>query len=80
MRQFKYFICGLISAIAFMPIIDKIFEVINLWLESKKAKPLDKVVESNKKVAMLSDFINPQQDGIEFYTGYMDVDDEEGFY
>lgn len=75
MRQLKYFICGLISAIAFISTINKLKELINIWIESKKSKPLEKLIENDKKLAMLSDFIY-SKDNIDYHVEYTDDFDD----
>lgn len=71
MKNFKYFLLGVGSIIIVLPIINKFLELIDVWIEALKIKPADKILEHQKKVVVLSEFINPQE--------YYDDDYEEHY-
>jgi hypothetical protein len=75
MKNFKYFIGGILSVIVILPIINKLLELVDIWIEALKIKPANKILEHEKKVAVLSDFINPQEQYEFEYENFEDLDE-----
>lgn len=77
MRKITYFFLGVLTAIASMPIINKITELITLWIEAVKVKPTEKILDYEKKVVTLSDFISPINNSVYNYNDDIDYINED---
>ena len=77
MRKITYFFLGVLTAIASMPIINKITELITLWIEAVKVKPAEKILDYEKKVVTLSDFISPINNSVYNYNDDIDYINED---
>jgi len=77
MKQLKYFVLGAISIMYFVPIIEKILEVIFLWVETLKIKPTKKIMESQKDTMILRDFLNVPKVDTDYEVEYMYDDGDE---
>jgi hypothetical protein len=70
------FILGVLTPTVFIPIINKFLEVVLLWIESLKVKPQMKIMNGNKDMTLLQEFIKPSPPVYDDY-GDDDFDDEE---
>lgn len=59
MKKFKYALVGVLSVLAFLPILKNIWEIVDLWMETLKLKSSRKFLEYQKDVVMMSEFIDP---------------------
>lgn len=76
MKQFKYFIFGMISILWIVPICEKVLEVIFLWIETLKIRPTKKILESSKNNIILSEFLNVPKVETDYEVEYIDEDDD----
>ena len=79
MKQLKYYISGIISVLVILPVIEKILEVIFLWIETLKIKPSKKIMESQKDTMMLREFLSEPKVDTDYDVEYIygDEDDDE---
>lgn len=59
MKKFKYALVGVLSVLAFLPILKNIWEIVDLWMDTLKLKSSRKFLEYQKDVVMMSEFIDP---------------------
>lgn len=59
MKQLKYFLLGATSVMFLLPILHAFLEVILLWIETFESKPKEKILNHQKNVIILEDFISP---------------------
>lgn len=72
MKNFKYFLFGSAIALVFISIIEKFMELIMLWIEVLKIRPSKKLLNYQKDVMILKEFLKP--------TPYVDLEDFEEDY
>jgi len=77
-----FFFLGFTSAIVFTPILSKIEEIILLWFEAKKINSAKRIIDYEKEVVMLKDFINSPVNQLNndncggiYYTSDDDIED-----
>lgn len=78
MKKFKYALVGVLSVLAFLPILKNIWEIVDLWMETLKLKSSRKFLEYQKDVVMMSEFIDPSsqhQNDNDVYFIEVDWDD-----
>lgn len=73
MKILKYFLFGSAVALLFVSVIDKLVELIMLWIEVLKIKPSLKILNFQKDSAMIKEFLKPTPSLYEEYYG--DEDD-----
>lgn len=75
MKQLKYFLMGVLSIIVVLPIINKLLEVVDLWIETFKIKPSKKILNYEKDMIVLKEFIAPSN---EYYVEevFNDIDED----
>lgn len=78
MKKFKYALVGVLSVLAFLPILKNIWEIVDLWMDTLKLKSSRKFLEYQKDVVMMSEFIDPSsqhQNDNDVYFIEVDWDD-----
>jgi len=74
MKQLKYFIFGMLSILLFIPVIDRLLELISLWIDAAKVTPKLKVLNGKKDEVLIRKFLEPVCD---VYDDEDDYDDYE---
>lgn len=59
MKNLKYFLFGSAVALLFISVLDKITELILLWIEVFKIKPVERILKHQKDIAVLKEFLKP---------------------
>lgn len=72
MKRILYILLGITTGLAFKPIIDKITNVVLVWLETLSIKPAKKILNHYKDTAILREFINESEEENEYETYYFD--------
>ena len=68
MKQLKYFIGGIIFILAVPSIVNKLLELILLWIEALKIKPIKITLQGNADSLTLREFLREPE---------VELDDEE---
>ena len=76
MKQLKYFLFGIMSVLFVLPIINRLLEVIELWIETFKISPSKKIMNAQKDVTILSEFLSEPKVETEYDIEYL-YDDED---
>ena len=76
MKNLKYFIGGVISVLFILPLLNKLLEVVELWIESLKIKPQMKILNGNKDSVIMREFLKPSPP---LYEEICEDDDFEDF-
>jgi hypothetical protein len=71
------FIGGIFCCKILAPISDKLLEVILLWLESCKSKSQKRILNSNKEMIMLNEFLEEPEEQPDYDVMYLDGDDDD---
>ena len=71
MKNLKYYIFGMTTILLIIPVLDKVCELVELWIESLKVKPQKRILEGNKNTALIREFLMP----IKASDEYVDLDD-----
>ena len=75
MKQLKYFILGAISILWFIPIVEKLLEVVSLWIDTLAIKPSKKLLNYKKDITILQDFIKQPEEVGDYVVEYDEDDD-----
>lgn len=59
MKNLKYILLGSALAMTFISVIEKLIELIMLWIEVLKIKPSLKILNYQKDSAILKEFLKP---------------------
>lgn len=59
MKQLKYFILGALTILLAIPVINKLLEVIYLWIDVLKINPSKKILNYEKDTQLLKEFLKP---------------------
>lgn len=57
MKQLRCFILGMLSILIFIPVIDRLLELISLWIDAMKVKPKMKVLNGRKDAVIIREFL-----------------------
>lgn len=76
MKQLKYYILGIVSFVFVLPLLNKLLELAELWLESLKVKPQKRILEGNKDTAIIREFLKPTQPVYDYDDEDFDEDEE----
>lgn len=59
MKNIKYFLGGILTIVLFIPIIDKLLELIETWIDALKVTPNNKILNGEKEATFLREFLHP---------------------
>lgn len=71
MKQLKIFIFGMLSILLIIPVIDRLLELISLWIDALKVAPKMKILNGNKDAVIIREFLKSSP------PIYDDMDDED---
>lgn len=77
MKQIKYFIAGIVTILFAKPIANNLLELILLWIEVLKETPIKKILESEKDLTVLREFLQPTEEIYDCQVENYSDDDEE---
>jgi hypothetical protein len=77
MKEILFYVGGMITVWFLAPIFHKFQEVIILWLESRKANSQKKILDANKEMVMMQEFIKSPEEQYYYEVEYIDGDEDD---
>jgi hypothetical protein len=75
MKSLRYFLGGVISVLFLLPILNKLSDVIFLWIETLKIRPAKKILNYQKDITVINEFIKQPEESYDYEIEYSDDDD-----
>jgi hypothetical protein len=78
-KEFIFFILGIVSVLFLLPLCDQLLELITLWIEALKIRPSKKILKFQADATVLREFTKPAEPTTDYDVEYIygDDDDEE---
>lgn len=79
MKKLGCFIAGIITILFALPLLEKILDVLDIWLEAAKIKPNTRILEHQKNTMFLREFLSESEpiDEDEYEYMYPDETDDD---
>jgi hypothetical protein len=77
MKEILCYIAGIISACFLFPIGSKLLEVVLLCLESLKTRSQKRILNGNKEMIMMQEFMQEPDEVPDYDVVYLDDEDDE---
>lgn len=77
MKNLRYFLFGSAIALLFVSVIDKFVELIILWIEVLKIKPSLKILNYQKDIQVIKEFIKQPDEVGDYDVEYIYEDEDE---
>ena len=78
MKKLKYFVIGATSIIIILPTLERLLELIELWIDVLKTKPEEKLLNNKINMQTKKEFLKPTPPVYDDYDDdYEDFDEEE---
>lgn len=76
MKEFLFFILGVVSVLFLLPICSRLLELATLWIEALKVYPSKRILKYQADATVLREFTKPSVPTpdyeVEYYDGYDD--------
>lgn len=77
MKNLKYYIGGVISILFILPLLNKLLEVVGLWIETLAIKPSMKILNYHKDTTILREFTKQAEPTPDYKVEYIYIDDDD---
>jgi hypothetical protein len=76
-KEFIFFILGVVSVLFLLPICSQLLELITLWIEALKVHPSKRILKYQADATAMREFIKPAEPTPDYEMEYIYGDDED---
>jgi hypothetical protein len=76
MKEFGFFILGVVSILFLLPICNQLLELVSLWIEALKIHPSKRILKYQADTTALREFTKPTEPPMDYEVEYVYGDDD----
>jgi hypothetical protein len=77
MKEFVFFILGVVSILFLLPVCNQLLELVSLWIEAFKIRPSRKILKYQAETTVLREFTKPAEPTPDYEIEYVYGDDDK---